>query len=65
MVVDYLRLLVQKYPKLRIIIAMSYDDLVGIPTLGFGLLGLAAWNDNERSYYVQQWSEQWAKWIIQ
>jgi hypothetical protein len=63
-ITEYLGILLEKYPKLRIIVAMSYDDLAGLPSLGFSLLGMAAWGDAERSSALQRWSLQWAKWIM-
>ena len=62
-VTSYLGQLQKKYPKLQIIIAMSYDDLAGLPTLGFNLLGMAAWTDDDRINLVERWSHQWSKWI--
>ena len=62
-ILDYLGLLQKKYPKLQMIIAMSYDDLAEIPTLGFNLLGMAAWTDEDRNSLLERWSQQWSKWI--
>ncbi len=62
-VTELLRVLLNKYPKLRVVIAMSYNNLAGLPTLGFSLLGLAAWGDVERACLLQLWNKQWVKWI--
>jgi HEAT repeat protein len=62
-VTELLRVLQEKYPKLRVVIAMSYDNLAGLPTLGYSLLGLAAWGDVERARLLQRWGKQWVKWI--
>jgi hypothetical protein len=59
-----LKLLIEKYPKLRIVVAMSFDDLAGLPSLGFDLLAMAAWADEERVDLLQRWSQHWAKWIV-
>lgn len=59
----YIQSLLAKYPKLRIITALSYDDLGGLPALGFSLLGMAAWGDDERSAFLLRWSRNWDKWI--
>ena len=53
----------QQYPKLRFVVAVSYDDLAGLPTYGFSLLGMAAWNDYDRATLLERWSRQWTKWI--
>ena len=62
-ITNYIGQLQKKYPKLQIIIAMSYDDLAGLPTMGFNLLGMAAWTDEDRIDLVERWSQQWSKWI--
>jgi HEAT repeat protein len=53
----------QKYPKLQFLVAASYDNLAGLPAIGFRLLGMAAWNDYDRSAFLERWSRQWTKWI--
>jgi len=63
-ITEYLRLLQEKYPKLRIVVAMSFDYMAGLPTLGFSLLGMAAWSEADRINFLQSWSQQWKKWVI-
>jgi hypothetical protein len=53
----------QKYPNLRIVVAASYDNLAGLPAIGFSLLGMAAWNDYDRATFLERWSNHWIKWI--
>jgi HEAT repeat protein len=53
----------QKYPKLRFVVATSYDNLAGLPAIGFRVLGMAGWNDYDRAAFLEQWSRQWTKWI--
>jgi hypothetical protein len=62
-ITEYLRLLIERYPKLRTVVAMSYDDLAGLPCLGFSLLAMAAWTDEERMNLLHRWSQQWVKWV--
>lgn len=62
-ITEFLRIILEKYPKLRVVVAMSYDDLAGLPTLGFSLLAMAAWSDAERKNLLYKWSKQWAKWV--
>jgi hypothetical protein len=61
----YLETLLKIYPKLRIVVAISYDDLAGLPTLGFSLLAMAAWTDDDQNSFLKNWSELWGKWISQ
>jgi hypothetical protein len=53
----------QKYPKLRFVVAASYENLAGLPAIGFSLLGVAAWNDYDRATFLARWSRVWMKWI--
>ena len=62
-ITEYIRLLLDTYPKLRIVIAMSYEYLAGLPAMGFRLLGMAAWGDEERHSFLLRWSDLWTKHI--
>jgi hypothetical protein len=62
-ITDYISSLLKIYPVLRMVIALSYDDLAGLPTLGFSLLGMAAWTDDDRDKFINRWNEMWDKWI--
>jgi hypothetical protein len=59
----YIKDLLESFPKLRIITALSYDDLAGLPALGFSLLGMASWTDDERENFLNRWSSIWYKWF--
>jgi hypothetical protein len=59
----YIHSLLEKYPKLRIVTALSYDNLAGLPALGFSLLAMAAWGEDERNDFLLRWSQNWNKWI--
>jgi HEAT repeats len=61
LVAEYFGLLQIKYPKLRIIAASSFEDMAGLPSMGFGVLAMAAWDEEARGRLVQCWSEQWVK----
>ena len=62
-ITKYIITLLEIYPKLRIVIALSYDNLAGFPPHGFSLLAMAAWGDDERERFLQRWNHLWAKWI--
>ena len=62
-ITKYLIALLDRYPKLRIITALSFDNLAGLPPLGFNLLAMAAWGDDDRDSFLKQWNHLWAKWI--
>ncbi len=59
----FINSLLNKYPHLRMVVALSYENLAGLPTLGFGLLGMAAWGDDERASFLSRWSRMWVKLI--
>jgi hypothetical protein len=62
-ITDYIESLLIIYPKMRIVAASSFDDLAGLPRLGFSLLAMAAWTDADRDSFVKRWGELWDKWI--
>lgn len=62
-ITKYIKSLLKIYPKLRIVAASSYEDLAGLPELGFCLLGLASWGDEERAAFLSRWSRLWVKLI--
>jgi hypothetical protein len=59
----YIESLQGKYPKLRVIVALSFEDMAGVPALGFGVLGMAAWGQEEMASFVLRWGRSWEKWI--
>ncbi len=63
LITRYIQALLEKYPRLRIVVSLSYEDLAGLPALGFSLLGIAAWSDYDRSVFLSNWSRMWEKWI--
>lgn len=62
-ITEYIKSLLEIYPKLRIVAAVSYDDLAGLPTLGFSLLAMAAWGEDDQVNFLKRWSQLWTKWI--
>lgn len=62
-ITEYLKTLLEIYPRLRIVTALSFDNLAGLPPLGFSLLAMAAWGDEDRESFLKRWNHLWAKWI--
>lgn len=60
---NYIHDLLASFPKLRVVATVSYDDLAGLPALGFNLLGMSAWTDDERENFLNRWSNSWNKWF--
>jgi hypothetical protein len=53
--------LIEKCSGLRVVVALSYEDLAGLPPLGFSVLAMAAWGEYERSSFLSRWSRVWEK----
>ena len=62
-ITEYLKTLLEIYPRLRIVTALSFDNLAGLPPLGFSLLAMAAWGDEDRDSFLKRWNHLWSKWI--
>jgi HEAT repeat protein len=60
---QYLALLKQKYPKLRLVAAASPENFNGLLQLGMVPLAMAAWNDSHRQEFVDRWQSLWEKFI--
>jgi HEAT repeat protein len=60
---DYLKSLMEKYPKIRIALTASIDLLDGLTALGFFPLTVVAWDASDRNKFIHKWSSQWNKLI--
>lgn len=55
----FLKLLLEKYPTIRVITTISPDHLGGLGLLPIHLVGIAAWNQEERRRFFDLWGKQW------
>ena len=62
-VVELLGNLLETYPKARIVAAVSPHYLGGLTRLGFIVVPLAAWNDQDRQNFILKWSDLWTSYI--
>ena len=62
-VVDLLGNLLETYPKVRIVAAVSPEYLGGLTRLGFMVVPLATWNDQDRQNFILKWSDLWTSYI--
>ncbi len=60
---DYLKLLLQEYPKIRVVTTGAPEYLDGLIGLGFAPLALAAWNKTQTNHFVQKWGELWTQFV--
>ncbi|MGE5223128.1 MAG: NACHT domain-containing protein, partial [Omnitrophica WOR_2 bacterium] len=63
--VDYLTILIKKYPKLRLIVAASPSYYDGLAALGFAPVAVSAWNSRNKSHFTHHWGELWDRYIVQ
>jgi HEAT repeat protein len=62
-VVGWLGDLLETYPKARIVAAVSPEYMGGLTQLGFQVVPLAAWDDQDRLNFIQKWSGLWDSYI--
>lgn len=60
---DYLKDILQKYPKIRIIAAGAPEYLDGLISLGFVPLALCAWSARQNKKFIERWGERWSQTI--
>jgi HEAT repeat protein len=57
---DYLKILIQTYPKTQIVTTTTPDYIDGLMLLGFAPLGLMAWNTQYKDKFIESWSNLWS-----
>jgi hypothetical protein len=57
----FIKTLVEQYPHVQIVTAVSFEDLASLPSLGFHFLAMAAWGDQEKTEFVLKWNGLWEK----
>jgi NACHT domain/HEAT repeats len=60
---DYLKTLLQIYPKTRIVATGAPEYLDGLIELGFVPLSIAAWNKTHVQQFIQKWGELWTQFV--
>ena len=60
---DYLKSLLQIYPKTRIVTTGAPEYLDGLIELGFVPLSIAAWNKTHVQQFIQKWGELWTQFV--
>lgn len=58
-VAEYLKLVLQNYPKTRIVTTGATEYLDGLIPLGFTPLTLMTWSDRDNEKFIHQWGELW------
>ena len=59
----YLEALLQRYPKIHIILAASPEYVDGLGVLGFVPMALMPWNLQQQTHFIKTWGELWQKYL--
>ncbi len=62
-VVDFLKRLLQEYPRLRIVVAASPLYFDGLTALGLLPVSMAVWSEKQKALFLDRWSKLWAKYV--
>jgi HEAT repeat protein len=60
-VTDYFKIIMQNYPKTRIVTTGSPEYLGGLIALGFTPLTLMTWSARENEKFIERWGELWSQ----
>ncbi len=62
-VLDYIRLLLDEFPRNKIVAAANPRLNGGLPKLGFAVLPMAAWGKQQQLQFSRTWGEMWSRFI--
>jgi HEAT repeat protein len=60
---DYLKRLMEQYPKLRAVVTAHPGNLDGLTALGFQVIALASWGQEQRGEFISRWNGLWQRYI--
>ena len=58
---ELVKTLVEQYPRLQIVASVAFEQMALLPTLGFHMLAMTAWGDQEKAEFIQKWNGMWEK----
>jgi hypothetical protein len=58
---EYLKVIIQEYPKIRIVAAGAPEHLDGLIALGFAPLALCAWSARQNKKFIEHWGQLWSQ----
>jgi len=62
-ITQYLSILFEQFPDLRIVVAASPDNLGGLLSIGFQSLPLVSWNQDQTATFIHRWSHLWKRYV--
>lgn len=63
LVTQYLGKLLDQYPKVQAVAAVSPDCCTALLTLGFVPSALASWEDRQKEAFLKNWGELWGRYV--
>ncbi len=60
---EYIKRLLEQHPKLRAVVTAHPGNLDGLPSLGFQVVALASWGQEQRAEFIGRWSALWQHYI--
>jgi hypothetical protein len=60
---EFLAVLIEKYPSIRIVTAASTDSYDGLAELGLSPVALAAWDVTQYTQFIQVWQSNWLHYV--
>jgi hypothetical protein len=60
-ITDYFKIIMQNYPKTRIVTTGAPEYLDGLIALGFAPLTLMTWSARDNEKFISQWGELWSR----
>jgi HEAT repeat protein len=64
-VTQFLESLLQKFSKLRVVVAAAPDHLGGLPRLGLRPVSIASWDAAQRALFITHWGDMWDRFIAE
>jgi HEAT repeat protein len=58
---DYFKILIQNFPKIRIVTTGAPEYLGGLTSLGFAPLALMTWSPQQCEKFIEQWGQIWSQ----
>jgi len=58
---DYLKVILQTYPNLRVVTTGTPEYLDGLVALGFIPLSVCTWSDHETQTFIETWGQHWSR----
>ncbi len=62
-VISFLKILLEEYPRVRMVITSSPGNFSGLVDLGLIPVAIADWNEHQYLFFIRKWSRSWFRYI--